>query len=121
VNRVNALRYLNTLFLRLRLSRRLNDVLVTFMSTSSDLCHRPTISSTYLLTVIDRFTSRPEAWPLENMSAHGVAQLLTVNWIARFGVPDIITTDQGRQFFDMDKESEKRVLIIIELLCNFYL
>jgi len=32
------------------------------------------------------------------MSAYAVAQLLTTNWIARFGVPDIITTDQSRQF-----------------------
>lgn len=52
----------------------------------------------YLLTVVDRYTRWPEAWPIENMSAYAVAQLLTTQWIARFGVPDIITTDQGRQF-----------------------
>jgi len=48
----------------------------------------------YLLTCVDRFTR----WPVDNMSAHTVASTLVTNWIARFGVPDVITTDQGRQF-----------------------
>lgn len=52
----------------------------------------------YLFTVVDRFTRWPEAYPLTNMTSHAVADKLVAQWIARFGVPDVVTTDQGRQF-----------------------
>lgn len=52
----------------------------------------------YILTAIDRFTRRPEAYPLTNLSAHAVAEKMVSQWFLRFGVPDIVTTDQGRQF-----------------------
>lgn len=52
----------------------------------------------YCLTIIDRFSRWPEAIPLPNMSAQTVAAAFMDNWIARFGTPAIITTDQGKQF-----------------------
>ena len=53
---------------------------------------------TYLMTIMDRSTRWLEAVPLTNMTAATCASALVRHWIARFGVPADVTTDQGRQF-----------------------
>lgn len=52
----------------------------------------------YLLTMIDRATKWPECFPMQDMTAENVARIFYDGWIARFGCPKRITTDQGRQF-----------------------
>ena len=55
-----------------------------------------------LLTIIDRWTSWPEAFPIsstgEAASSQACAKLLVREWIPRYGVPDIVTSDRGSQF-----------------------
>ena len=52
----------------------------------------------YLLTVVDRFTRWPEAFPLRDISARSCCEAFSHGWLARFGIPDEIITDQGAQF-----------------------
>lgn len=52
----------------------------------------------YLFTIIDRFSRWPEAIPMIEATAENCTENLINHWISRFGIPDKITCDNGRQF-----------------------
>jgi len=50
---------------------------------------------TYLLTCVDRFTRWLEAIPMVSKSADSCIEDFLHNWVARYGVPKTIITDEG--------------------------
>ncbi|GFX34523.1 pro-Pol polyprotein [Trichonephila clavipes] len=52
----------------------------------------------YLLTCVDRFTRWPEVFRIPDQTADTIARTFLVGWIARFGVPERITSDRGTNF-----------------------
>lgn len=56
-----------------------------------------TNSFSYILTYIDHFTRWSEVIPTVVISAKRVTRAFVSNWVARFGVWSLVTTDHGRQ------------------------
>jgi transposase InsO family protein len=52
----------------------------------------------YCVTMIDRFTGWPEAYPVQDITADTIARIVYEGWITRFGCPTRLTSDCGRQF-----------------------
>ena len=55
-------------------------------------------SNRYILVISDYFSKWVKAFPMENMEALTVAKISVNEFITRFGVPEVIHTDQGRNF-----------------------
>eukprot|EP00731_Ephydatia_muelleri_P024465 Em0016g736a len=52
----------------------------------------------YILVIADYFTKWSEAYPIPNMEAITVAKCVVNEFICRFGVPEQLHSDQGRNF-----------------------
>ena len=60
----------------------------------------------YILLLVDQFSKGSECYQLPDQSAESIAEVLVMEFIARFGVPLELHTDQGRNF---DSDLMKRL------------
>lgn len=74
----------------------------------------------YCLTIVDRFSRWPEAFPIEEISADTVARKLFSGWISRYGTPLRVTSDQGRQFMSELFHSLSKIFGINHLRTTAY-
>ncbi len=51
----------------------------------------------YLLTMMDHTTRWLEAIPLMSISASTCIDVIFSTWVARFGIPETVTSDRGTQ------------------------
>ncbi|KAM4748894.1 LOW QUALITY PROTEIN: protein NYNRIN-like [Rhinophrynus dorsalis] len=58
----------------------------------------------YALVVVDMFSGCPEAYPVTNMTAKTTAKKLLSEIVCRYGVPEVIESDQGPAFTAMTKD-----------------
>ena len=52
----------------------------------------------YMLTMIDRYTKWLEVVPIRTVTAENIAEKFYATWVARFGPPSSLISDQGAQF-----------------------
>lgn len=52
----------------------------------------------FILTIVDRTISWPEAVPLTGTTTAEMAWAFISTWVARFGTPSDISSDKGSQF-----------------------
>uniref|UniRef100_A0A8C2FEK8 Integrase catalytic domain-containing protein n=1 Tax=Cyprinus carpio TaxID=7962 RepID=A0A8C2FEK8_CYPCA len=71
-----------------------------FQRIAADITELPVTSlgNRYVLVVMDYFTRFVNLYPLKDQRATTVAQCIFEDYIKQHGVPEIIHTDQGRQF-----------------------
>ncbi len=71
---------------------------------------KPIGGKRYMLVVVDRFSRWPEACPTKRKDAQSVAKFLCREVISRWGLPERISSDNGKEFVD------KTVRLILQKL-----
>lgn len=52
----------------------------------------------YIIVISDYFTKWTDAYPLKNIESQTVAKVLVEQFFCKYGVPEIVHSDQGRQY-----------------------
>ena len=52
----------------------------------------------YIVVIADYYTKWTDSYPMPNMEASTLADIMVKEFISRYGIPLKINSDQGRQF-----------------------
>ena len=71
-----------------------------FQRVFADITELPVTSkqNRYVLVVMDQFTKYVNLFALQDQTAQSVAKCIFDKYICEHGIPEILHTDQGRQF-----------------------
>ena len=113
---------------RLKLRRALNP-LKLFPATKplTNLCIdilRPLTKSKrgcrFLLVITDRFTKLTQVVPLRSITAYTVAVAFTEHWVFKYGAPESVISDNGKQFAAIFFQSVCSILAISNIFTSTY-
>lgn len=76
------------------LENQLEHVALDIMGPLNEIEH----NNSYVLVIQDYFSMSVEVFPLPNDQAVTVAEVLASEWVCRYGTPQTLHSDQGRNF-----------------------
>lgn len=74
----------------------------------------------YILTIKDDFSKFLVAIPIKRKTAETVAKGFVENWVLKFGVPEKVVTDQGREFLGIMTEVTKLLTIDAKMSAAYH-
>lgn len=74
----------------------------------------------FILTLQDDLTKFSQAYPIPNHEAVTIAKNLVENFICKFGIPDSILTDQGKDFTSKLLQEISKLFKIKQINCSAY-
>lgn len=95
----------------------------TFQKVALDVVGPLTLTDSgnkYILTLQDNLTKFSQAYPIQNQEAETIAKVFVKEFICKFGLPQVILTDQGTNFTSNLFKSMAKLFKLKHVQCTAY-